>query len=50
MDALVLNKSSRVIPGLRGTPAGTITTWQPVNDWPISSIPVPAVTFAFVQQ
>lgn len=26
MDALVLNKSSRVIPGLRGTPAGMTTT------------------------
>lgn len=25
--ALVLKRSSRVIPGLRGTPAGIITTW-----------------------
>ena len=32
MDALVLNKSSLVIPGLRGTPAGMITTSQPSND------------------
>mmetsp|Transcript_8751 Transcript_8751/g.18845 ORF Transcript_8751/g.18845 Transcript_8751/m.18845 type:complete len:222 (+) Transcript_8751:378-1043(+) len=29
MLAFVLNKSSRVMPGLRGTPAGITTTWQP---------------------
>ena len=31
IDALVLNKSSRVMPGLRGTPAGIITTSTPAN-------------------
>ncbi len=31
MEALVLNKSSRVMPGLRGTPAGMTTTLALVN-------------------
>ena len=31
MEALVLNKSSRVMPGLRGTPAGITTTSAPVR-------------------
>lgn len=31
IDALVLNKSSRVMPGLRGTPAGMMTTSTPTN-------------------
>lgn len=31
IDALVLNRSSRVIPGLRGTPAGITTTSAPDN-------------------
>lgn len=29
--AFVLKRSSRVIPGFRGTPAGMITTWAPVK-------------------
>mmetsp|Transcript_27161 Transcript_27161/g.69129 ORF Transcript_27161/g.69129 Transcript_27161/m.69129 type:complete len:244 (-) Transcript_27161:335-1066(-) len=29
MPALMLNRSSRVMPGLRGTPAGMTTSWQP---------------------
>jgi hypothetical protein len=28
-ESLTLNKSSRVIPGFRGTPAGTKTIWAP---------------------
>jgi hypothetical protein len=31
MPALILNRSSRVMPGLRGTPAGMITTSQPLS-------------------
>mmetsp|Transcript_11075 Transcript_11075/g.14635 ORF Transcript_11075/g.14635 Transcript_11075/m.14635 type:complete len:211 (-) Transcript_11075:246-878(-) len=31
MDAFVLNKSSRVMPGFRGTPAGITTTSAPFN-------------------
>eukprot|EP00966_Prymnesium_polylepis_P310791 7180737-Prymnesium_polylepis.1 len=31
MEAFVLNRSSRVMPGLRGTPAGMTTTSQPVR-------------------
>ena len=40
MLAFVLNRSSRVIPGLRGTPAGMTTTSQPVSAR--SSPPFPA--------
>ncbi|MPC15475.1 hypothetical protein E2C01_008267 [Portunus trituberculatus] len=32
MEALVLNRSSRVMPGLRGTPAGITTTSQPFRE------------------
>jgi len=39
--ALVLNRSSRVIPGLRGTPAGMTTTSQPVNASSNCSAPYP---------
>ncbi|KAI8441870.1 hypothetical protein MSG28_005554 [Choristoneura fumiferana] len=31
MDAFVLNRSSRVMPGLRGTPAGITTTSAPAD-------------------
>lgn len=31
MEALVLKRSSRVMPGLRGTPAGMTTTSHPVR-------------------
>mmetsp|Transcript_55782 Transcript_55782/g.130515 ORF Transcript_55782/g.130515 Transcript_55782/m.130515 type:complete len:200 (-) Transcript_55782:216-815(-) len=31
ISALVLNKSSRVMPGFRGMPAGISTRWQPVK-------------------
>ena len=31
MPALMLKRSSRVMPGLRGTPAGMMTTSQPVS-------------------
>lgn len=31
MEALVLKRSSRVMPGLRGTPAGMTTTSAPVS-------------------
>ena len=47
MPALVLKRSSRVIPGFLGTPAGMTTTLQPFNAFPISSIPVAAVTCHF---
>ena len=29
MPALMLKRSSRVMPGLRGTPAGMTTRWHP---------------------
>lgn len=32
MDALVLNKSSRDMPGFRGTPAGIMMTWAPLSE------------------
>ena len=32
MEALILKRSSRVIPGLRGTPAGMITTSHPSKE------------------
>lgn len=32
IDALVLKRSSRVIPGFRGTPAGITTTSQPLSE------------------
>lgn len=31
IEAFVLNKSSRVMPGLRGTPAGMMTTSTPFS-------------------
>ena len=31
IPALILNRSSRVMPGLRGTPAGMMTTSQPLS-------------------
>lgn len=34
IDALILNKSSLVIPGLRGTPAGISTIEAPFNASP----------------
>mmetsp|Transcript_43590 Transcript_43590/g.103590 ORF Transcript_43590/g.103590 Transcript_43590/m.103590 type:complete len:239 (+) Transcript_43590:340-1056(+) len=37
MDALVLKRSSRVMPGLRGTPAGITTSWQSLTALPRSS-------------
>mmetsp|Transcript_45416 Transcript_45416/g.90921 ORF Transcript_45416/g.90921 Transcript_45416/m.90921 type:complete len:222 (-) Transcript_45416:279-944(-) len=37
IPALVLKRSSRVMPGLRGTPAGITTTWQPSRDFLRSS-------------
>lgn len=39
MPALTLNKSSRVMPGLRGTPAGIMTKLQPFNAFPSSASP-----------
>ena len=39
MDPLVLNRSSRVMPGLRGTPAGTTTTSHPFRASPSWSSP-----------
>merc|ERR1719230_1275254 len=47
MPALVLNKSSRVIPGLRGTPAGITTTSQPVRAF-LRSSPEKPSTVPFV--
>lgn len=45
MPALILKRSSRVMPGLRGTPAGMITKSHPVNAASSSSGPVwPVVT------
>ena len=32
IEALMLKRSSRVIPGLRGTPAGMMTTSQPSRE------------------
>ena len=32
IEALVLNRSSRVMPGLRGTPAGMTTISAPLNE------------------
>mmetsp|Transcript_840 Transcript_840/g.1726 ORF Transcript_840/g.1726 Transcript_840/m.1726 type:complete len:208 (-) Transcript_840:233-856(-) len=31
MSALTFNRSARVMPGLRGIPAGIMTSWQPVR-------------------
>ncbi len=39
MPALILNRSSRVMPGLRGTPAGMITTCAPFRASPSWSSP-----------
>ena len=39
MPALMLKRSSRVMPGLRGTPAGMMTRSQPVRQSPSSSAP-----------
>ena len=39
MEALVLKRSSRVMPGLRGTPAGMTTTSQPSRALSRSSAP-----------
>jgi len=44
IPALTLNKSSRVIPGFRGTPAGMITISLPSSPLPNSSFPTKAVT------
>lgn len=40
MPALMLKRSSRVMPGLRGTPAGMMTTSAPVRHASSSSAPV----------
>lgn len=40
MEALILNKSSRVIPGLRGTPAGTTMMSAPARAVSMESAPV----------
>jgi len=40
MPALMLNRSSRVMPGLRGTPAGMITRSQPLRASASSASPV----------
>ncbi|RHN40939.1 hypothetical protein MtrunA17_Chr8g0360511 [Medicago truncatula] len=39
MPALMLKRSSRVIPGFLGTPAGIITTSAPSKAFPSSSSP-----------
>ena len=39
MDAFVLKRSSRVMPGLRGTPAGMMTSFASLSASPISSLP-----------
>ncbi len=44
MPALMLNRSSRVMPGLRGTPAGMTTTSTPFKAAASSSAPVNAAT------
>ena len=48
IPALMLNKSSRVMPGLRGTPAGITTSAAPASAAPSSASPVCAVTRAGV--
>merc|ERR1719464_1315239 len=48
IPAFTLNKSSRVIPGLRGTPAGMTTTSQPSKDF-FRSSPTKPVHLAPVQ-
>jgi hypothetical protein len=48
MDALVLNRSSRVMPGLRGTPAGMTTTSAPSSALCRLSLPLKPVTLARV--
>ena len=45
MPALMENRSSRVMPGLRGTPAGMTTRSAPVRAAASSSGPVWAVTW-----
>ena len=48
MDAFVLNRSSRVIPGLRGTPAGMTTTSAPSSALCRFSLPLKPVVLARV--
>mmetsp|Transcript_19145 Transcript_19145/g.49104 ORF Transcript_19145/g.49104 Transcript_19145/m.49104 type:complete len:205 (+) Transcript_19145:418-1032(+) len=54
MPALMLSRSLRSWPGLRGTPAGTRTRWQPVRHSPATSTAFAslskayALTFAFL--
>mmetsp|Transcript_111981 Transcript_111981/g.219512 ORF Transcript_111981/g.219512 Transcript_111981/m.219512 type:complete len:213 (-) Transcript_111981:130-768(-) len=50
IPALVLNRSSLVIPGFLGTPAGMTTTLHPVRALLISSMPTCPLTLAGVQQ
>lgn len=45
MEAFMEKRSSRVIPGLRGTPAGTSTTSAPSKAAPSSSAPECPVTY-----
>mmetsp|Transcript_33781 Transcript_33781/g.46777 ORF Transcript_33781/g.46777 Transcript_33781/m.46777 type:complete len:233 (-) Transcript_33781:62-760(-) len=44
IDALVLKRSSRVMPGLRGTPAGITTTSAPASAAPSDSLPTYPIT------
>ena len=45
MPALILNRSSRVMPGLRGTPAGMMTTSHPFSaSWSWSGPAYPVTT------
>jgi len=48
IPALILKRSSRVIPGLRGTPAGTTTISQPIRALSSSLTPLKPVTLALV--
>ena len=48
MVAFMLNKSSRVMPGLRGTPAGITTIWAPFSESSSWSAPTKALTLHLV--
>ena len=49
MPALMLKRSSRVIPGFLGTPAGMITTSAPSKAFPRCSSPAYPDTFFFIK-